>query len=149
MEKTGSMTGDRTDITRRRLTSAMLSTAALAALPLAAGIQSGTRAATAGTKGGDTMIIQFVRFQSALTYDEVLAVARERLPDFQALPGLVQKYYVRLNAPDSYGGIYVWESGEALADYRKSALFASIPKAYGIKGQPQVEVLEGLFQLRG
>jgi heme-degrading monooxygenase HmoA len=94
------------------------------------------------------MIIQFVRFESSLTYDEVLSVAKERLPDFQALPGLVQKYYVRLDEPDFYGGIYVWESREALAEYRKSALFASIPQAYGIKGQPQVEILEGLFQLR-
>jgi heme-degrading monooxygenase HmoA len=126
----------------------MLSAGVIAALPLTEGMLPGTRAAAAVTEGDNTVIIQFIRFESDLSYDEVIAVARERLPDFQALPGLVQKYYVRLDEPDSYGGIYVWESREAMAAYRRTELFASIPKAYGIKGQPRVEIFEGLFQLR-
>ena len=35
------------------------------------------------------MIVQFVQFETALSEDEVLAVAKERLPQFQAIPGLV------------------------------------------------------------
>jgi heme-degrading monooxygenase HmoA len=94
------------------------------------------------------MIVQFVRFESSLTYDEVLAVARRRKPDFEALAGLLQKYYVALDAPNTYGGIYVWESKQALDAFRETDLFASIPEAYGVQGQPQVELFDGLFALR-
>ena len=68
--------------------------------------------------------------------------------EFRALPGLVQKYYVKLDRPNQYGGIYVWDSMEALSAYRESDLAASIPSAYKVRGQPTVEVLHALFQLR-
>lgn len=94
------------------------------------------------------MIIQFIRFETSLTEDEVLAIARERADQFRALPGLIQKYYVKLDQPNHYGGVYLWDSMESLGAYRQSELAATIPAAYQIVGAPKIEILEGLFQLR-
>lgn len=94
------------------------------------------------------MIIQFIRFETSLTEDEVLAIARERADQFRALPGLIQKYYVKLDQPNHYGGVYLWDSMESLGAYRQSELAATIPAAYQIVGAPKIEILEGLFHLR-
>ena len=94
------------------------------------------------------MIIQLVKFESELSEDEVWAVANERVDQFRSLPGLVQKYYVKLDEPDHYGGVYVWDSMESLAAYRGSDLAASIAKAYKVKGAPEIEVLDVVFPLR-
>jgi len=94
------------------------------------------------------VVIQIVRFESTLTESQVTRVAEERIEKFRALPGLIQKYYVKLGQPNHYGGIYIWDSMESLKAYRSSELAATIPEAYQIVGAPTLEVLEGLFQLR-
>lgn len=94
------------------------------------------------------MIIQIIKFESALSEDDVMAVAEERAPQFREIPGLLQKYYVKLDRPNHYGGVYIWDSTESLSAYRESDLAASIPVAYKVIGKPSIEVLNGLFQLR-
>ena len=94
------------------------------------------------------MIIQFIRFESALAEGDVLNTANERLDKFRALPGLVQKYYVKLKEPNHYGGIYVWDSMESLSAFRESELAATIPAAYKVVGKPDIEVMETFIQLR-
>ncbi len=94
------------------------------------------------------MIVQIVRVKTTLPEDEMLAVARERADEFRRIPGLVQKYYVKLGEPNCYAGIYVWASRDALNAYRGSELAASIPTAYKSPEPPMVEIYEGLFQLR-
>lgn len=94
------------------------------------------------------MIIQTVKFKTSLSEEALLKVAKERLPRFQALPGLLQKYYVKLNEPDSYGGIYIWDSKESMLAYRETDLAASIPQAYHVEGVPNIEVMDILFPLR-
>ena len=93
-------------------------------------------------------VVQFVRFESNLPKEEVLAAANERRPLFEAMPGLVQKYYLELNEPNSYGGIYIWESKEAMAAFRDTDIFKGIPAAYGIASPPQVDIIPVLFPLR-
>lgn len=88
------------------------------------------------------MIIQMIKFRSALSEEEVLAVAEARIPQFRDIPGLLQKYYVKSDQPDQYAGIYLWDSMEPAAAYRQSDLAASIPAAYKILGQPVIEVYE-------
>jgi len=88
------------------------------------------------------MIIQMIKFRSALSEEEVLAVAEARIPQFRDIPGLLQKYYVKSDQPDQYAGIYLWDSMESAAAYRQSDLAASIPAAYKILGQPVIEVYE-------
>ncbi len=94
------------------------------------------------------MILQTISFFSSLEEDELLRVARQRVPQFRAIPGLLQKYYVKGNEPGQYRGVYIWDSVESLEEFRRSDLAASIPTAYQVLGPPVVERLEVLFPLR-
>ncbi|MDH5558004.1 MAG: hypothetical protein OEZ03_11670 [Alphaproteobacteria bacterium] len=94
------------------------------------------------------MIVQFVKFETTLSEEEVHKVAKERLPDFQAIPSLVQKYYLKLDKPNHYGGFYIWESAEALAAFRESDLAKTIPVAYKVVGMPDISIHQVLFPLR-
>jgi heme-degrading monooxygenase HmoA len=94
------------------------------------------------------VIIQIIKFESALTEDEVLEIAQERFENFRALPGLLQKYYIKLDKPNHYGGVYIWDSKDSMESFRGSALAESIPAAYRVVGAPTIDTSEGLFQLR-
>ena len=94
------------------------------------------------------MILQVIKLKSNLPEEELLNRAKERAPQFKAIPGLVQKYYVKTDTPGQYGGIYVWDSPESLQSYRTSDLAKSIPEAYEIVEAPSIEIMDILFQLR-
>ncbi len=94
------------------------------------------------------MILQIVKLRTDLTEEELLRIARERAPEFRAIPGLLQKYYVRRAGPGEYAGVYVWDSAESLSAYRDSELARSIPEAYGVVEPPEIEIGEVLFPLR-
>lgn len=94
------------------------------------------------------MLIQTVQFESTLPEAEVLRRADERADAYRAVPGLVQKYYTRLDEPNHYGGVMLWESPEALAAFRETELSRTIPTTYGVKGAPRVQVLEVFDVLR-
>jgi len=89
-----------------------------------------------------------VRFKSKLTLDEVMKIIDERAPEFRALEGLQQKYYLQDAATGEYGGLYLWDSPEALDAYRESELRATIAKAYQAEGVPRVEVYRVVKTLR-
>jgi hypothetical protein len=95
-----------------------------------------------------TMIVQFVQFETSLSEKDVMAVANERLPQFRAIPSLVQKYYLKLDKPNHYGGFYIWESPAALAAFRDSELARTIPSAYKVVGTPDVGIHDLMFPLR-
>jgi len=92
--------------------------------------------------------ILLVRFKSQLSLDEVMRVVEERAPDFKALSGLQQKYYLQDAATGEYAGLYLWDSPEAITAYRESELRASIAKAYRADGEPRVEVYRVFKTLR-
>ena len=94
------------------------------------------------------MILQIIKLKSNLPEEELLNKAREREPRFKAIPGLIQKYYVKTGQSGQYGGIYVWDSPESLQSYRESDLAKSIPEAYEIVEAPNIEIMDILFQLR-
>ena len=94
------------------------------------------------------MIIQMVKFETKLQLEEVLDVAQERAPEFRKTPGLLQKYYVRTDLPNTYAGIYIWDSPDSMKKYRESDLAASIPQAYRVLGPPEIEVFEVALVLR-
>jgi hypothetical protein len=100
------------------------------------------------TAGSENLVVQYIRLQSDLSEPELLQIANERADGFRAIPGLIQKYYVRLNEPGQYGGIYIWRSKKDLTAFRNSELAASIPQVYQVVGPPKVEVSDLLFQLR-
>ena len=94
------------------------------------------------------MIIQIIKLKSKLPEEELIKRAKEREPQFMDIPGLLQKYYVKLDQAGGYGGVYVWDSAESLQAYRESDLASGIPKAYEIIEKPNVEILDVLFKLR-
>lgn len=94
------------------------------------------------------MFLQIIRLKSKLAEEELLKRAKERESQFQAIPGLLQKYYVRLDEPGSYGGVYVWESPESMQAFRASDLAKSIPGAYEITEPPAIEMMDIMFKLR-
>ncbi|WP_190809284.1 YdhR family protein [Flagellimonas sp. S3867] len=94
------------------------------------------------------MIIQIIKLKSNLSEEELLKRAKEREPQFRAISGLLQKYYVKLDQPGQYGGIYLWDTQESLNAYRVSELASSIPGAYEITEAPNIEIMNILFKLR-
>jgi heme-degrading monooxygenase HmoA len=94
------------------------------------------------------LLMLLVRVRSSLPHDEIVRVMEERAPEFAALGGLQQKYYIHDPASGEYGGLYLWESAEALEDYRESELRATIAAAYQAIDEPRVEVYRVIKTLR-
>jgi len=94
-------------------------------------------------------MVMRVRFKSDLTLDQVKEIAERRAPEFEALAGLRQKYYLQDVVSGEYAGVYIWESAEALAEYRESELRATIGTAYQTKGETHIEVYRIIKVLRG
>ncbi len=90
-------------------------------------------------------VVLLVRFKSPLSLDDVTRVAEERAPEFRALTGLTQKYYLRDTTTGEYAGLYLWDSPDSLEDFRNSELRATIAQAYQVEGEPRVEVY-GVFK---
>jgi heme-degrading monooxygenase HmoA len=93
-------------------------------------------------------LVLLVRLKSSLSLDEVNRVVEERAPEFRALAGLQQKYYLHDTNTGEFAGLYLWESGECLESYRHSELRASIAKAYKTEGEPRIEVYRVFKTLR-
>jgi hypothetical protein len=94
------------------------------------------------------MIVNIVRFKSGLTDDEVLAASRDRAPRYRALEGLVQKYYLRFPDTGEHGAVYLWESPEAMEEFRASDLGRTISTAFKVQGAPSIEKAELVMTLR-
>lgn len=94
------------------------------------------------------MILQIVKLKSPLSEEELLSIAHARAPEFRAIPGLVQKYYVNRAGEGEYAGVYVWDSPESLAAFRDSELAKTIAQAYQVSEPPEIEVAPVLFPLR-
>ncbi|MGD8698901.1 MAG: YdhR family protein [Gemmatimonadales bacterium] len=93
-------------------------------------------------------VVMRVRFKSDLTFDQVNEIVETRAPEFEALTGLQQKYYLQDLVSGEYAGLYVWASREALDEYRQSELRATIAKAYQAQGEPDIEVYKVFKVLR-
>jgi heme-degrading monooxygenase HmoA len=85
---------------------------------------------------------------ASLPRDEVVRIMRERMPEFAAIDGLQQKYYLEDPGSGEYAGLYLWRSAADLAEYGESDLRPTIAEAYGTEGEPRVEVYRVLTPLR-
>ncbi len=95
------------------------------------------------------MLVQFVKFETTLDHDGIKKVALDRFADYEAIPGLVQKYYLKLDGENRYGGIMIWDSPESLASFHESDLAKTIGTAYKVTEAPSVCVHQLMFPLRG
>lgn len=95
--------------------------------------------------------ILFVRVSSKLKPEEIERIAAVRRPNFQEIPGLIQKVYGRDDRTGDVCGIYFFESDEALAAFRRSDLAKTIAAAYeAVEVRPEVySVLFSLWPDRG
>jgi heme-degrading monooxygenase HmoA len=89
-----------------------------------------------------------VRMHSKLSHDEIVDIMKQRAPEFRALEGLEQKYYLHNPETGEYGGFYVWKSLDDVVAYRASDLAASIAAAYQGVAAPDVTVYEIVMPLR-
>lgn len=94
------------------------------------------------------MHMLLVKFHSNLRDADVRRLLDERLPQFRAVPGLLQKYYARETSTGDYVGVYLFETEDALLQYRASELARGIPAVYQVPSAPRVETLELLFAMR-
>jgi len=76
------------------------------------------------------MIVQVVKYKTGLSDGEAAQTIAERAPQYEALPGLRQKLYIREQGTGEYGGIYIWEDEDSMREFRESDLAATIPDAY-------------------
>ncbi|MGH3479738.1 MAG: hypothetical protein ACRDQD_23235 [Nocardioidaceae bacterium] len=95
------------------------------------------------------MNVQLVRYDSRLTYDEVMERFEGRSDRYREVPGLLQKYYVHYSETDEYGGVYVWESAEALQNWRDTNLAGTLAETYQVTKDPTSEVAEVMLVLHG
>ena len=94
------------------------------------------------------MIVQIVRYKSGLSDEQVLEQYQARSSQNLAVKGLIQKYYLRFPMTSEHGAIYLWESEEALTEFRESELARIIPDVLQIQGTSDVATAEVVLVLR-
>lgn len=92
------------------------------------------------------MIIHIVRFSSALSAERIQDLFAARSRQYHAVPGLLQKYYLRYD-DGQHGGVYVWDSPESMAAFRASELSRSIGDVYQVT-ESNLDVADVLLALR-
>jgi quinol monooxygenase YgiN len=73
------------------------------------------------------MHIQIINFQlDGMTEAEDSDLCDSLAPTFATLPGLISKVWLRDAESNTYGGVYTWESREAMERYLNSELFNAV-----------------------
>lgn len=72
-------------------------------------------------------------------WEAMRGTARERIPLYLDMPGLHAKAFVIDEAGRRYGGLYVWDSREAMEDFLTSDVLAGARRRFG---EPHVEIFE-------
>ncbi len=79
------------------------------------------------------MQILIVNFNlDGLSEEEFESSSQELAPAFAAVPGLVSKVWLADRAEGIFGGVYTFESEQAVDDYLGSELFAAVGATPGI-----------------
>jgi len=88
-----------------------------------------------------TVMLIVEGLRPALSREEPERRYEERMPLFRDVPGLLQKYHVYDESTETWAGIHLWGSEEALERYVDSDLPRSIATAYALIAPPQVRTL--------
>ena len=76
------------------------------------------------------------------------AMYEARADAYMAVPGLVEKIYLRFRETGEFGAVYVWESQEALERFRESELARTIAEVYEVEGKPRTELADVALVVR-
>jgi hypothetical protein len=93
-------------------------------------------------------VVLIVRITTDLDLEEGKRRWTERMDQFRALPGLIQKYYLKDRATGEWMGCYLWKDQASLDNYLASDLRKSIGAAYEVVGAPSVAVCDVADVLR-
>lgn len=93
------------------------------------------------------MIVQLVRWKSALNDAEVRALFEARASRYRRVEGLVQKYYVRYRSGE-HGAVYLWESEEARQAFLDSELGRGMAAVFRIEGEKETRLADVVLTLR-
>ena len=77
------------------------------------------------------MVIHIVRFRSALSDERITELFHVRA-QYLAIPGLLQKYYLRFRSGE-HGGVYVWDSAASMDRFMAGELARSICDVYRVE----------------
>ena len=94
------------------------------------------------------LIVSLVRFKSGLSDDAVQATFEKRANLYRAVPGLVEKIYVRFRDSGEFGAVYVWDSEEALISFRGTELARTIPEVYEVEEGVEAELADVCLVVR-
>jgi hypothetical protein len=89
-----------------------------------------------------SVIVSLVRFRSGLSDNAVQANFENRADRYLEVPGLVEKIYLRFRESGEFGAVYVWESEQALMNFRRTLLATTIPDVYQVEEPPDVELAD-------
>jgi hypothetical protein len=78
------------------------------------------------------MIIHIVRFRSSLPDEQIAELFQVRASQYLAVPGLLQKYYLRFRSGE-HGGVYVWDSAASMERFMASGLNRTICDVYRVE----------------
>jgi hypothetical protein len=115
-----------------------------------AGLQRGYRLggqADVDTAKEEAMVIHIVRFRSTLSDERIGELFQARAPEYLAVPGLLQKYYLRFRSGE-HGGVYVWDCAASMERFMAGELAHSICDVYRVKESVR-DVADVVLTLRG
>jgi len=73
------------------------------------------------------MHLQIVNFKlNGIARTEYDAILAEVSSVFPTIPGLRAKYFLADDEGNTYGGVYIWESQQAMQDYQSGEIFKGI-----------------------
>lgn len=73
------------------------------------------------------MHILVITFQlDGLSAGDFYALCDELAPAWAKIPGLISKVWLNSPETNTYGGIYTWDSRQAMDEYQQSELFAAV-----------------------
>jgi heme-degrading monooxygenase HmoA len=68
--------------------------------------------------------IQIVNFRlEGMSGEDYRGIAEAMAPAFANLPGLVSKTWLADPETNTYGGVYVWQSREAMDEYKETDIY--------------------------
>ncbi len=79
-----------------------------------------------------------IYFKSGLTEEETLKKFEGRADKVHSVKGLVQKFYIKDESTDQFGGVYIFNSKENLKAFRDSDLMKSIGDSYKVQSTPTI-----------
>ena len=92
------------------------------------------------------MHIQIINFNlSDLSHEDYSRACNDIAQNFADLPGLISKHWLANEDTNTYGGVYFWESREAMENYLQSEVFAQVANnpAFANAASKDFAILEG------